>query len=222
MVGHELALRRRARGRCSARSRRRAPAAARCRPRRSRRSAARPPASTATSASRMRRDRELALRGSCHQCGSLAARAVRRSTSSISVDLRAASRRRCRRGRRATRRRRRPSGSTSPASASARASLGRGSYSCGSELGVRISVTEARSPAMLRAMSASCVVVATTRGPPSPVSSSPDPQAARPVASAATQARARRERMLRDSIKNDSHEHEAFPTYAPDFRTLAS
>ena len=55
-------------------------------------------------------------------------------------------------------------------------------------------------------MSASCVVVATTRGPPSPVSSSPDPQAARPIASASAQARARRSRMAADSIKNDSHE----------------
>src|SRR3954469_15090429 len=103
----------------------------------------------------------MALRGSCHQCGS----APRLSTSSISVTTRALP----------------PAwsitppsqSSTSPperitsfATATACASLGRGSYSCGSAFGWRICLTGMSGPATARVMSATWVVVATTAGLP--------------------------------------------------------
>ena len=64
---------------------------------------------------------------------------------------------------------------TTFAVATASASLGRGSYSCGSEPGLRIWSTCTRSPATARAISATCVVVATTAGLSSPAPESRQP-----------------------------------------------
>src|SRR3954451_10577982 len=103
----------------------------------------------------------IALRGSCHQCGSL----TLLSTSSMSVITRALP----------------PAWSITPFSqsstspperitsfalATACASLGRGSYSCGSAFGWRICLTGMSLPATARVMSAPWVVVATTAGLP--------------------------------------------------------
>src|SRR3954471_7031799 len=101
------------------------------------------------------------LRGSCHQCGSRPLL----STSSINVTTRALPP--------AWSITPRSQSSTSPperitsfAFATACASLGRGSYSCGSAFGWRICLTGMSFPATARVMSATWVVVATTAGLP--------------------------------------------------------
>ena len=168
----ELALGRRDAADAARDLRRRARAAWPCRRRRSALIAGRgPPGRPWSSASRIAATARITLRGSCHQCGS----SPSRWTESISVTCCGVTARRCRSPRPASSSRSPPERKTTSALAIAAASLGRGSYSCGSELGRRIESTETRSPPTLRTRSATCVVVATavTLAPDCPLSPQP-------------------------------------------------